>query len=57
MLRVVTDEDARADLNADLDEIVREGARRMLAAAIEAEADGYVSAGSRVLEWATAPTG
>jgi putative transposase len=44
MLRVVTDDEARADLTAGLDEIVREGARRMLAAAIEAEADGYVNA-------------
>ena len=44
MLRVVTDDDARAELTAGLDEIVREGARRMLAAAIEAEADGYVDA-------------
>jgi len=44
MLRVLTDDDARAELTAGLDEIVREGARRMLAAAIEAEADGYVAA-------------
>ncbi len=44
MLRVVTDDDARAELTAGLDEIVREGARRMLAAAIEAEADGYGTA-------------
>ena len=35
----------RADAAAaGLDEIVREGARRMLAAAIEAEASGYVEA-------------
>jgi transposase-like protein len=44
MLRVLTDDDARAELTDGLDEIVREGARRMLAAAIEAEADGYVDA-------------
>ena len=31
MLRVVTDADARAEMAAGLDEIVREGARRMLA--------------------------
>ena len=43
MLRVVTDDDARAELTVGLDEIVREGARRMLAAAIEAEADGMPS--------------
>jgi transposase-like protein len=44
MLRVVTDDDASAEMHVGLDEIVREGARRMLAAAIEAEADGYVEA-------------
>ncbi len=44
MLRVLTDDDARAEMQAGLDEIVREGARRMLAAALEAEVDGYVAA-------------
>ena len=45
MLTVVADDDARAEeAAAGLDEIVREGARRMLAAAIEAEASGYVEA-------------
>jgi len=42
MLRVLTDEAARAELTCGLDEIVREGARRMLAAALEAEVDAYV---------------
>jgi putative transposase len=43
MLTVVADDDPRAqEAAAGLDEIVREGARRMLAAAIEAEAAGYV---------------
>ena len=42
MLTVVADEDARAELTLGLDEICREGARRMLAAALEAEADAYV---------------
>ncbi len=42
MLTVVADDDARAELTLGLDEICREGARRMLAAALEAEADGYV---------------
>ena len=37
MLRVVADDDARAELTLGLDEICREGARRMLAAALEAE--------------------
>jgi len=37
MLTVVADEAGREDLAASLDEIVREGARRMLAAALEEE--------------------
>ena len=44
MLRVVTDDDTRAELRVGLDEIVREGARRMLAVALEAEVDEYVTA-------------
>ena len=44
MLRVVTDESTREDSPSMLDEIVREGARRMLAAALEAEIDGYIEA-------------
>jgi putative transposase len=44
MLRVVADDDARAELSLDLDAICREGARRMLAAALEAEADAYTAA-------------
>jgi transposase-like protein len=43
MLRVVADEQTSAVLGSSLDEIVREGARRMLAAALEAEVDLYVS--------------
>lgn len=37
MLRVVSDDDVRAELSVDLDEICRESARRMLAAVLEAE--------------------
>ena len=44
MLKVVVDDAAREDATAGLDEIVREGARRMLAAALEAEVDGYLAA-------------
>jgi transposase-like protein len=44
MLKVVAEETARTELGASLDEICREGARRMLAAALEAEADGYIEA-------------
>jgi putative transposase len=44
MLSVVVDEQARAELALDLDELAREGARRMLAAALEAEVDAYIAA-------------
>ena len=44
MLRVVADEVVRAELSVDLDEICREGARRMLATALEAERDAYLAA-------------
>ena len=45
MLTVVTDEPARARECASLlDEIVRDGARRMLAAALQAEVAAYVDA-------------
>ena len=43
MLRVVANDDARAEMRVGLDEIVREGARRMLAVALEAEVDDYVA--------------
>ncbi len=43
MLRVVADDDARAELTFDLDVICREGARRMLSAALEAERDAYLA--------------
>jgi transposase-like protein len=42
MLKVVADEAARTEWSASLDEICREGARQMLAAALEAEVDAYV---------------
>ena len=44
MLRVVTDDDARAEMRSALDEIVLDGAQRMLAAALEAEVDAYIAA-------------
>ena len=43
MLRVVTDGEGRAEMRAVLDEIVLDGARRMLAAALEAEVDAYIA--------------
>jgi putative transposase len=44
MLSVVTPEQAHDALRMDLDAIVREGARRILAAALEAEVDEYLAA-------------
>jgi putative transposase len=44
MLSVVTTEQTANGLRLDLDQIVREGARRMLAAALEAEVDDYLAA-------------
>ena len=44
MLSVVTDAQAHDELHLDLDAIVREGAQRMLAAALEAEVDDYLAA-------------
>jgi putative transposase len=44
MLGVVPTEQTASELHGDLDAIVREGARRMLAAALEAEVDAYLAA-------------
>jgi putative transposase len=44
MLSVVADETARVELRGDLDGLAREGARRMLAAAVEAEVEDYLAA-------------
>src|SRR4029453_6093645 len=44
MLKIVVGEAGREDLAASLDEIVREGARRMLAAALEDEVAVYIVA-------------
>ena len=43
MLTVVAEEPAREGLVSPLDEICRQGAQRMLAAALEAEVDAYVA--------------
>ena len=42
MFRVHQDDEAREELALDLDEIARQGARRMLAQALEAEVDAYI---------------
>jgi putative transposase len=44
MLSVATDAQAHDGLRLDLDELVREGARRMLATAQDAEVDAYLAA-------------
>jgi len=44
MLRVHVETSADAELSTTLDELVAEGARRMLAAALEAEVDAYITA-------------
>jgi putative transposase len=44
MLSVVADDAAQAELRLDLDELFREGARRMLAVALEAEVDASIAA-------------
>jgi putative transposase len=43
MLTVVANDDADVEMRSALDEIVLEGARRMLVAALEAEVDAYVA--------------
>jgi putative transposase len=43
MLKIVADESTSEELPATLDEICREGARRMLAAALELEVDEYLA--------------
>jgi putative transposase len=44
MLRVVTEDASCAEMRSAIDEICAEGARRMLAAALEAEVDAYITA-------------
>src|SRR6266511_92995 len=43
MLSVIADEAAQSELVMSLDELAREGARRMLAVALEAEVDAYIA--------------
>jgi putative transposase len=50
MLSVVVDDQARAELALDLDELLREGARRMLAVALEAEVEAYVAAHAELVD-------
>jgi hypothetical protein len=50
MLSVVADEQAWAELTIDLDELFRQGARRMLAAALEAEVEAYITAHAELVD-------
>jgi len=50
MLSVVVDKQARAELTTDLDELFREGARRMLAAALEVEVEVYIAAHAELVD-------
>ena len=50
MLRVVAEEQARAELTLDVDELFREGARRMLAVALEAEVEAYLAAHAELVD-------
>jgi putative transposase len=50
MLSVVVDEQARAELTTGLDELFREGARRMLAAALEAEVQAYIATHAELVD-------
>ncbi len=44
MLSIVVEEEDRSGLELDMDRLVREGARRMLVAALKVEVDAYVAA-------------
>src|SRR6266571_4167439 len=50
MLRGVADDAARSELTMSLDELAREGARRMLAGALEAEVDVYLAAFAELVD-------
>src|SRR5215213_554371 len=50
MLSVVVDDQARAELALDLDGLFREGARRMLAVALEAEVEAYIAAHAELVD-------
>ena len=50
MLSVVVDDQARAELTIDLDGLFREGARRMLAVALEAEVEAYIAAHAELVD-------
>jgi hypothetical protein len=50
MVSVVVDDQARAELTLDLDELFREGARRMLAVAPEAEVEAYIGAHTELVD-------
>jgi putative transposase len=50
MLSVVVDDQARAELTSDLDELFCQGARRMLQVALEAEVEAYIAAHTKLVD-------
>ena len=50
MLSVIADDAARSEVAMSLDELAREGARRMLATALEAEVDAYIAAHAALVD-------
>ena len=50
MLSVVPDDAAQAELRLELDELFCEGARRMLAVALEAEVQAYIAAHAELID-------
>jgi hypothetical protein len=54
---VVTTMQGHDELRLDLDQLGREGARRMLAAALEAEVDAYLAGSTRSQAWSPACPG
>ncbi len=51
MLRIVPEETEREEFALTIDEVCREGARKMLVAALLAEADAYVAAARGERSW------
>src|SRR5215212_10436744 len=50
MLSVVVDDQARAELTTDLDELFRQGARRMFEVALEAEVEAYIAGHAELVD-------
>lgn len=57
MLKIVTDDAERDDLSSSLDELVAEGARRMLIAGLETEVADYVARHLELVDEVGHPSG